>query len=111
MDKASDYESGDCRFESCQDQHIFCRRNKITKLKHFNVLSGCTLIYSCIHLSPGKNHLFCAVNKNIYSTQKQCPFAQCLTIVILMVMALNNFQVSRTDIWGTLLVTTTTTSN
>ena len=25
MDKASDYESGDCRFESCQDQHFaFC---------------------------------------------------------------------------------------
>ena len=23
MDKASDYESGDCRFESCQDQHFF----------------------------------------------------------------------------------------
>ena len=23
MDKASDYESGDCRFESCQDQHLF----------------------------------------------------------------------------------------
>ena len=23
MDKASDYESGDCRFESCQDQNCF----------------------------------------------------------------------------------------
>ena len=22
MDKASDYESGDCRFESCQDQNL-----------------------------------------------------------------------------------------
>ena len=26
MDKASDYESGDCRFESCQDQTFFLQR-------------------------------------------------------------------------------------
>ena len=25
MDKASDYESGDCRFESCQDQTFFAK--------------------------------------------------------------------------------------
>ena len=26
MDKASDYESGDCRFESCQGQHFFAQK-------------------------------------------------------------------------------------
>ena len=26
MDKASDYESGDCRFESCQGQHFFHKK-------------------------------------------------------------------------------------
>ena len=32
MDKASDYESGDCRFESCQDQHFFKPKEKIVFL-------------------------------------------------------------------------------
>ena len=35
MDKASDYESGDCRFESCQDQHFYSPRKTIIRNGYF----------------------------------------------------------------------------
>ena len=34
-DKASDYESGDCRFESCQDQHFYSPRKTIIRNGYF----------------------------------------------------------------------------
>ena len=43
MDKASDYESGDCRFESCQDQ-IFCQTFQNQKSTRFIVLSTTDIV-------------------------------------------------------------------
>ena len=35
MDKASDYESGDCRFESCQGQNFSCFFHNFLREKRF----------------------------------------------------------------------------
>ena len=53
MDMASDYESGDCRFESCQDQTFFAKVSEDTTVKA--VIAEKALIFLSSTISAKSN--------------------------------------------------------